>query len=246
MLCLTPCAQALVPRFRALRESLTSMSSDGVSGDLVLAAYEAAAEACLRAGDAGEFLKCQARLLLLASHLLCTHTLRQQRLVSELYPAAAASGRQSARWPEFAALAALYFACAGGTPGEVAAALRATPQHLLHTAPVRCALRALGCLARGDAFGFCSAAVHADATPLLRLLMARRLPAARRTALRTAAKAYRMLPLSALVSRLQWSSAAAVALLNEAAAAPGAPPQLVAAAKTWASSDASDQLIFAS
>ena len=51
--------QALVPRFRALRESLTS---EGVAGALVVEAYEAAAEACLRAGDLGEYLKCQARV----------------------------------------------------------------------------------------------------------------------------------------------------------------------------------------
>jgi hypothetical protein len=50
--------QALVPRFRALRESLTS---EGVTGTFVLDAYEAAAEVCLRAGDMGEYLKCQAR-----------------------------------------------------------------------------------------------------------------------------------------------------------------------------------------
>ena len=49
---------ALVPRFRALRESLTS---EGVEGALPLAAYVLAAEVCLRAGDLSEYLKCQAR-----------------------------------------------------------------------------------------------------------------------------------------------------------------------------------------
>ena len=44
----------LVPRFRALRESLLS---HGTLDAFVAAAFEASADACLRAGDFGEFLK---------------------------------------------------------------------------------------------------------------------------------------------------------------------------------------------
>ena len=211
---------ALVPRFRALRESLTS---EGVAGELALRAYEAAADVCLRAGDLAEFLKCQ------------------QRLVSELYPDAVARGLPAERWPELAACAALYFACAGGgTPGEMTAALRATPRHLLRTAPVQCALRALCALARADGAAFCAAAQHPHAPPLLRLLMARRLPAARHAALRAAARAYRTLPLCAVAKALHLPTEAVAAVLQEAAAAPGAPQQLAAAAAR----DHTNELVF--
>ena len=44
----------LVPRFRALRESLLS---HGTVDAFIAAAFQASARACLRAGDFGEFLK---------------------------------------------------------------------------------------------------------------------------------------------------------------------------------------------
>ena len=52
---------ALVPRFRALRESLLSLGADG---SLVSAALEASADACARAGDWAEFLKAAQQLVL--------------------------------------------------------------------------------------------------------------------------------------------------------------------------------------
>ena len=206
--------QPLVSRFRALRESLTS---EGVSGALALRAYEASAEACLRAGDAGEYLKCQ------------------QRLLSQLYPGAA--HEEAARWAEFAACGALYFACCsfgGDSAAETACSLRAIPSHLLRAPPLLCALRALGALARRDGAAFCAEQAHADATPLMRLLMARRLPDARRAALAAASRAFKTLPCAAAVRMLRLPRDEALGpALVAAATAPGAPAQLVAAAKAF-------------
>ena len=204
--------QALVPRFRALRESLTS---EGVSGALALAAYEAAAEACLRADDAGEYLKCQCRLL------------------SELYPAQAAP---PARWAEFAACGVLYWACAGAAagPSELSSALRATPPQLLRTPPVRAALAALAALARRDGAAFCAAAVHADATPLMRLVLSRRLPLARAEALAAASRAFRTLPVAAAARMLRLPPESLPAALQAAAELAWAPPPLLLAAREFA------------
>lgn len=204
--------QALVPRFRALRESLTS---EGVGGALALSAYECAAEACLRADDAGEYLKCQCRLL------------------QELYPQQQAP---PARWAEFAACGVLYWACAGAAagPAELTAALRTTPPHLLRTPHVRCALSALGALARRDGAAFCAAAVAADATPLMRLVMARRLPQARAEALAAASRAFRTLPVGAAARMLRMPPDGLPAALAAAAALAGAPPPLQLAARDFA------------
>ncbi len=213
-------AQPLVFRFRALRESLTS---EGVGGALTLRAYEAAAEVCAAAGDTGEFLKCQ------------------QRLLAQLYPAAAAAAAAgsadvppTARWAEFAACGALYFGCVGGAHDEVVATLRTLPPHLLRAPPVRCALAALAALARRDGAAFCACATHADATPLMRLLMARKLPAARHAALAATARAYRTLPAAEAARRLRLPCDALGAVLAAAAAAPGAPAQLAVAARAYA------------
>ena len=214
--------QALVPRFRALRESLTS---EGVDGELPLSAYLLAAEACLRAGDVGEYLKCQ------------------QRLLTELFPDAAARGEPHARWSELAACAVLYFAVAVDEANEVAAALRTTPPALLRSAPLRCALRALGALSRRDGPAFCACAQSEDATLMMRLLMARRLPAARELALCAFARAYRQLPATSAVQRLGVDAGQLSALLKEASARPAAAKQLVAAAAAW--SDEAADLVFA-
>jgi hypothetical protein len=224
--------QPLVFRFRALRESLTS---EGVGGALALRAYEASAEACLRAGDVGEYLKCQ------------------QRLTTQLYPGATrgdgnatatrlGDGNATARWPEFCACAALYFACvvsaSDGGAAELTAQLRATPAALLRTPPVACALRALAALAARDGAAFVAAAAHEDATPLMRLLMARRLPDARRAALSAAARAFRTLPVAAAARTLRLPEEQVAAALAAAAATPGAPAQLAAAARAYAAGGA--------
>jgi len=200
---------ALVPRFRALRESLTS---EAVTGSLPLAAYLLAAEACLRAGDAGEYLKCQ------------------QRLVQELLPAAEPP---SERWPELAACALLYFATAVEEAGEVSAALRATPPRLLRTRPLRCALAALAALRRRDGAAFCAAACSEAATPLMRLLLARKLESARVQGLSAFARAYRALPATTTQARLGLRAGELGELLARAAAAPGGPKQLAVAHRAW-------------
>lgn len=215
--------QALVPRFRALRESLTS---EAVGGELPLSAYLLAAEACLRAGDVGEYLKCQ------------------QRLLSELLPAAAARGEPHPRWSELAACGVLYFAVAVDEANEVAAALCATPPPLLQTPPLRCALRALGALSRRDGSAFCACMRSEDATPLMRMLMARRLPAARELALCAFSRAYRQLPSACVVQRLSLDAGKLAALLKEASARPSSPKQLVAASASW-KEGAQEDLVFA-
>ena len=205
--------EPLVPRYRSLRESLTS---ERVTGELALRAYEASADACLAAGDGGEFLKCQ------------------QRLLSELFPLAAKAGGDVERWAEFSAAAPLYFACVEGLAdgGEVSAALRAVPPALLGTPLLRLCLRALGALQRRDGAAFCATAVHPDATPLLRLLMARALPAARRDALAAAGKAFHTLPCAAASRMLRVPLPDLWRELQLAAASRNTPP-LRAAVAAW-------------
>lgn len=205
--------EPLVPRFRSLRESLTS---EGVTGALALQAYEASADVCLAAGDSGEYLKCQ------------------QRLLTELFPVAAKSGGSVTRWAEFAAARPLFFACAAGPAdwGEVSAALRAVPPALMGTLHLRLCRRALGALQRRDGAAFCAAAVHPDATPLLALLMARALPAARRDALAAAGKAFHTLPCAAAARMLQVPRPGLFRELQLAAAACQSPP-LSTAVAAW-------------
>ena len=170
----------------------------------------------------------------------------QQRLVAELYPAAVAAGERPSRHPEFVALALLYFACAGGTPDEVAAALRSTPEHLLQAPQVACALSALSALALRDGPAFCRIATGGDVTPLMRLLMARRLPAARTVALSAIARSFRSLPMPAAARMLRVADdAAVVALLEQAAPAPGAPPALAHALLHIKGTPSGGELVFA-
>ena len=144
------------------------------------------------------------------------------------------------------ALALLYFACAGGTPDEVAAALRSTPEHLLPAPQVACALSALSALALRDGPAFCRIATDGDATPLMRLLMARRLPVARTMTLHAIARSFRALPMPAAVRMLRVADdAALVALLEQAAPTPGAPPALAfAMAHLQGSSPSAGELVF--
>jgi hypothetical protein len=167
----------------------------------------------------------------------------QQRLVAELYPAAVAAGKRPGRHPEFVALALLYFACAGGTPDEVAAALRSTPEHLLPAPQVACALSALSALALRDGPAFCRIATCGDATPLMRLLMARRLPVARTMGLHAIARSYRALPMPAAVRMLRVADDAALMTLMEQAA-PLVPALAVALAHLRGSSPSAGELVF--
>jgi hypothetical protein len=211
----------LVPRFRALRESLTR---DGDDHALTLAAYELAGEACLRAGDLPEALKAV------------------QRLVRELYPLAAARSSAASiqkRWAEAAACALLFFA---HTSGERCTALRDTPKHLLRTPAVRSVVQALGCLARGDHATYCRAL---SATPLLvRLLAVHQLNAARCQALFAFSRAYRSLPVAVVESRLGVQGGCR-RLISEAAVVQGAPRQLAVAAGAWTAEAPTADLVFA-
>ena len=127
----------------------------------------------------------------------------------------------------------LYFAVAVDEANEVTAALRATPPALLQSPPLRCALRALGALSRRDGSAFCACMHSEDATPLMRLLMARRLPAARELALCAFSRAYRQLPCASVVHRLSLDAGQLAVLLKEASSRPTAPKQLVAASSAW-------------
>lgn len=214
---------ALVPRYRWLRESLTSERL--LATPLALRAYEASAEACLRAGDHGELLNCLLRLT-------C------DRL------GGAAPGCCS---PELAACAVLHAACAApGQPGcrlETAAALRALPAGTAAALP-RAALAALGALARGDPVAYVRAAMSPDCPPLLRLLLAARLPAERLRALESLAAAYRSLPAAAAARWLSVDEARLGALLAVATGrAGGGGARLAAAARAFEADPT--QLVFA-
>jgi hypothetical protein len=152
--------------------------------------------------------------------------------VQELLPGAAAAGAPHARWAELAACAVLYFAVAVEEAGEVAATLRATPAALLRSPPLRCALAGVAALQRRDGVAFCAVATSAAATPLMRLLMERRLAAARALALSAFARAYRSLPCAAATARLGLPPGEALdALLAVAAGGGAAPRQLAIAAQ---------------
>ena len=198
--------QTLVPRFRALRETLTA---SGVGGPLAVRAYEAAAEACLRAGDDAEFLKCQVALATrLYPDMLSGTAGADSRALSLAPPAPQAFDEDGGdwaperRWAELAACGLLFFVATtpdapevrfGGTAGarrcacnatcapcsQVAAAQRRLPARLRRTSEVRCALRCAAALRGGDYVTVSAAAVDPATPLLLRLLLGRALPAVR-------------------------------------------------------------------
>lgn len=194
----------LVPRFRALRESLTSEHLDG---PICLEAYSLAADCCAFAADKGELLKC---LLRLNGGLACG----------------------SPREAEFHACAALFFGCGPSGHAESLASLRATPPRLLRHPTMRCALDALAAL--WDPFAFIACLHRRSCTPLMRALCAPWLDEARALGLCVLAAAFKCYPAGGAAKLLAIQPEQLGALLSSAAANPANPAQLVSAARAFA------------
>lgn len=210
---------ALVRKFRSLRESLVSEHVvDGFTAEV----YELGADVCGHARNNPELLKCIQRLV----HELYPLLLNDDatRDCSSVEPSTSSPGHLDAsaeEWstPGVGALSAaprlvgrrqgemvaaylLYFACVpagrlGRRTIETVDAVRTVAAAHLGSHHVRFALAALRALWSRDYLAFTRLHAAAD-SPLLKLLLAQRLPEVQAAGLHTIASAYRSLPVSAL------------------------------------------------
>jgi len=166
--------QSLVRRARSLRETLVSLHE---MSPFTRDAYEMSADICLRAGDWGEFLKCQ------------------QQLVQVIYPAleesdALGGSWSSTRWPEFVSVGIVYFACLAreSRSVELSATLRSVPRRFLSSPPVQLSLALLEALVSGNYIRIIR--LQALALPSVQLILQARLRQVRERAAEAMAKSY--------------------------------------------------------
>jgi len=202
--------QDMVPRFRALRESIVHLGVDGVFSRQ---AYELAADTCWRAKDWGEYLKCVQQLLSSIYPRFYPQVFHQATKV-QLDVEGAGSSRtaeqlslqegQLGRFPEFTCAHILYFSCIVAKPEafEVTTLLCRMPPRLVQLPSVQFALKASACLFRCDFPEFLRLA-QAPAKPMIRQLLVAQENRARCEVMLALAASYRMLPPSAAIRMLR-------------------------------------------